>query len=138
MKKLIVLFMILSIVLLVGCSEENETIEKLTRVDVFKVTEDGNYADEIIIADLNKVEQLSQAFEQIEWERNVVPQMARKEDVKAVLFLEDDVNMPERLVEYYIWFEVNGTSTIIEGDSYGRLDEEGTSNLKSIFEFEEK
>ncbi|SDN45712.1 hypothetical protein SAMN05518871_105185 [Psychrobacillus sp. OK028] len=130
--------MILSIVLLVGCSEENETIEKLTRVDVFKVTEDGNYADEIIIADLNKVEQLSQAFEQIEWERNVVPQMARKEDVKAVLFLEDDVNMPERLVEYYIWFEVNGTSTIIEGDSYGRLDEEGTSNLKSIFEFEEK
>lgn len=46
--------------------------------------------------------------------------------------------MPERLVEYYIWFEVNGTSTIIEGDSYGRLDEEGASKLKSIFEFENK
>ncbi|MFJ7827349.1 hypothetical protein [Psychrobacillus sp. NPDC096623] len=137
MKKVICLFMMLGIVLLVGCTE-NETIEKLTRVDVFKVTVDGNYADEIIIADLNTVEKLSQAFEQIEWERNVVPQMARKEDVKAVLFLEDDVNMPERLVEYYIWFEVNGTSTIIEGDSYGRLDEEGTSKLKSIFEFEDK
>ena len=129
--------MMLAIVLLVGCTEK-ETIEKLTRVDVFKVTEDGNYADEIIIADLDTVEQLSQVFEQIEWERNVKAEMSRKEDIKAVLFLEDDVNMPESLVEYYIWFEVNSTSTIIEGDSYGRLDEEGTSKLKSIFEFEDK
>lgn len=85
MKKVVCLFMMLAIVLLVGCTEK-ETIEKLTRVDVFKVTVDGNYADEIIIADLNKVEQLSQAFEQIEWERNVVPQMARKRMLKQFFF----------------------------------------------------
>lgn len=129
--------MILSVVLLVSCSK-NETIEKLTRVDVFKVTEDDNYADEIIIADVDTVDQLSQAFKRIEWERNIVPQMERKEDVKAVLFLEADVNMPERLEEYKIWFESDGTTTIIEGDSYGRLDKEGTSILKEVFEFEDK
>lgn len=129
--------MMLSVVLLVGCTK-NETIEKLTRVDVFKVTVDGNYADEIIIADLNKIDELSLAFDRIEWERNVKAEMSRREDVKAVLFWEDDVNMPERLEEYKIWFEGNGTSTIIEGDSYGRLDKEGTSILKDVFDFEDK
>lgn len=129
--------MLLSVVSLVGCTED-ETIEKLTRVDVFKVTVDGNYADEIIIANSNKIDNLNQVFDQIEWERNVKAEMSRKEDVKAVLFLEEDVNMPERLVEYFVWFESNDTSTIIEGDSYGRLDIEGTSILKDVFEFEDK
>lgn len=45
------------ILLLIGCTE-NETIEKLTRVDFFKVTADGDYADEIIIADLNPVDEI--------------------------------------------------------------------------------
>lgn len=40
-----------------GCTE-NETIEKLTRVDFFKATADGDYADEIIIADLNPVDEI--------------------------------------------------------------------------------
>lgn len=137
MKKIVSSFTMVFIILLMGCTE-NDTIEMLTRVDVFKVTVDDNYADEVIIADLNTVDKLSQAFDRIEWERNVKPQMARKEDVKAVLFLQDDVNMPERLMEYYIWFEINGNSTIIEGDSYGRLDKEGTSILKDVFEFEDK
>lgn len=137
MKKTISSCMFVFILLLIGCTE-NETIEKLTRVDVFKVTVDGHYADEIIIANLNKIDELSQVFDRIEWERNVKVEMSRKEDVKAVLFLEDNVNMPERLVEYRIWFEGNGTSTIIEGDSYGRLDEAGTNILEDVFEFEDK
>ncbi|MEK3979838.1 hypothetical protein MKY37_12290 [Psychrobacillus sp. FSL K6-2836] len=137
MKKVICLLMMLAILMLVGCTK-NETVEKLTRVDVFHVTVDGNYADEIIIADVNKIDELTQVFNRIEWERNVKAEMSRRENVKAVLFLEDDVNMPERLVEYFVWFESNGTSTIIEGDSYGRLDKEGTSILKDVFEFEDK
>lgn len=137
MKKVIGLFMMLSIAWLVGCTE-NETIEKLTRVDVFKVTVDGNYVVEIIIADLNEIDRLNQAFDRIEWERNVKAEMSRREDIKAVHFLEDDENMPERLEEYYVWFESNGTSTIIESDSYGRLDEAGTKILKDVFEFEDK
>lgn len=48
---------------------------------------------------------LSQAFDRIEWKRKTVAGMSSKENVKAVLFLEDDVNMPERLVEFYIWFK---------------------------------
>lgn len=137
MKKIVSRCTIVFVLLLMGCTE-NETIEKLTRVDVFKVTADGDYADEIIIADLNTVDQLSQVFDQIEWERNTVARMSRKEDVKAVLFLEDDVNMPERLVEFYIWFEEGGTSTITEGDSYGRLDEVGTRVLKDVFKVKDE
>lgn len=137
MKKIVSRCTIVFVLLLMGCTE-NETIEKLTRVDVFKVTADGNYADEITIADLNTVDELSQAFDRIEWERNTVAGMSRKEDVKAVLFLEDDVNMPERLVEFYIWFEEGGTSTITEGDSYGRLDEVGTRVLKDVFKVKDE
>ena len=132
MKKIVSRCTIVFVLLLMGCTE-NEPIENLTRVDVFKVTADGDYADEIIIADLNTVDELSQAFDRIEWKRKTVAGMSSKENVKAVLFLEDDVNMPERLVEFYIWFEEGGTSTITEGDSYGRLDEVGTKVLKDVF-----
>jgi len=131
-KKIVSRCTIVFVLLLMGCTE-NEPIENLTRVDVFKVTADGDYADEIIIADLNTVDELSQAFDRIEWKRKTVAGMSSKENVKAVLFLEDDVNMPERLVEFYIWFEEGGTSTITEGDSYGRLDEVGTKVLKDVF-----
>ena len=137
MKKVINLFMMLAIVLLAGCTE-NETIEKLTRVDVFNITVDGNYTDEVIIADLNTIDELNQAFDRIEWERNVKAEMSRREDIKAVLFFEDDVSMPERLEKYRIWFEGNGTSTIIEGDSYGRLDVVGIKLLRDFFKFKDK
>ena len=137
MKKVICLFLILAIILVAGCTEK-ETIEELTRVDVFKVTVDGNATDEIIITDLNKLGKLNEAFDRIEWERNVKAEMSRREDVKAVLFFEDDINMPERLEKYRIWLEGNGTSSIIEDDSYGRLDEVGTNILISVFGFEDK
>lgn len=137
MKKVIRLFLILAIILLAGCTEK-ETIEELTRVDVFKVTVDGNATDEIIITNLKKLGELNEAFDRIEWERNVKAEMSRREDIKAVLFFEDDINMPERLEKYRIWLEGNGTSSIIEDNSYGRLDEVGTNILISVFGFEDK
>lgn len=61
--------------------------------------------------------------------------MDRKEDVKATLFFEFDKNMPERLVEYFIWFNQGDvTSTIIDRDkhAYGHLDKEHTQKLKEL------
>lgn len=84
--------------ILMGCSEiENEDVGKLTRVDVFKVND-----EEMIIADEDTIDGLSQVFEQIDWERNIKVEMSRKEDVQVVLFMEVDESMPERLVKYFI------------------------------------
>ena len=46
--------------------------------------------------------------------------------------------MAERLYEYEIWFNENGTATIIiddekEGYSYGELDKNNTKTLKKYF-----
>jgi len=133
MKKLLIFISIL--LFLMGCSN-NENEGQLTRVDVFEVTEGGDYEDEMIIANQDSIEVLWQVFDQIEWEQNVKAEMSRIEDIKTVLFMEVDENMPERLVEYYIWFEGNGTSTFIDRDtnSLGKLNEEGTDILKSEFE----
>lgn len=53
--------------------------------------------------------------------------MLIKEDVLAILSYIYDKNMPERLYEYRIWFNVNDTGTFIsnnEKEGYGMLDGE--------------
>jgi hypothetical protein len=119
-------------VLLVGCIEEKG---QLSRVDVQKIDTEGNYEDVVMITDRESIELLRQAFEQIKWDNKVVD-MVRKPDVKATLFYTFDENMPERLVEYEIWFnESAGIATIvsnIENESYGELDKDNTKTLKSI------
>lgn len=134
MKKWFVPLVSIFVFILMGCSgNEWEDVGELTRVDVFKMND-----EEMIIADQETINVLNQAFEQIEWEQNVKAEMSRKEDVKVVLFMEVDKNMPESLVEYYIWFEGNGTATIINrnDNSHGKLGEESTSVLKNKFNFE--
>lgn len=134
MKKWFVPLVSIFVFILMGCSgNEGEDVGELTRVDVFKMND-----EEMIIADQETIDVLNQAFEQIEWEQNVKAEMSRKEDVKVVLFMEVDKNMPESLVEYFIWFEGNGTATIINRNenSLGKLGEESTSVLKNNFNFE--
>ena len=107
-------------------------LDQLTRVDVI-INSKGS---EIIITDEEEIKDLRNAFEKIKWEYNVQAEMSRKEDVKATLFITFDKNMPERLVEYLIWFnEGNETATIIdrEKSAYGKLDKEHVATLKQIF-----
>ncbi|MFF2753769.1 hypothetical protein ACFVR1_08435 [Psychrobacillus sp. NPDC058041] len=137
MKNKTVSFFIIFILFLTGCSEQ-ENKNNLTRVDVYKVTADGKYDGELIISDKSTVDILNQVFEQIVWEQNVKAEMSRREDIKAILFMEVEKDMPERLVGYFIWFERNGTATIINYDdsSFGKLDEKNANILKSKFNFE--
>ena len=54
---------------------------------------------------------------------------------RARLFFSFDKNMPERLVEYFIWFNPgNKTATIIDRDehAYGSLDKKNAEILKEI------
>ncbi|WP_225986101.1 hypothetical protein [Psychrobacillus glaciei] len=133
MKRWFTPFFIFFILLLTGCSEEEDK-NVLTRVDVYKVNAVEQYEEEVIISDKSGVDVLSKAFEQIVWEQNVKAEMVRKADIKVVLFMEVEENMPELLDGYFIWFNQNGTATIINRDanSLGKLDEKNVQMLKSI------
>jgi hypothetical protein len=141
-KKMILSFFILliSTLLLTGCSNNGEKpskviMKQLTRVDVQAVKADENYDEDIMITDKDTVDLLRKAFEQIVWEQNVKAEMSRREDLKATLFFNFDENMPERLVEYFIWFnQGNETATIIDRDenAYGTLDMKNAQTLKKI------
>jgi hypothetical protein len=134
MKKIInFTFLFVFMTLLVGCMGEEKG--QLTRVDVQKINPDGDYGDVVMITDNESIELLRTAFEKVNWEPDIVPNMARKADVKATLFFEFDKNMPERLSEYEIWFNKNAdTATIIsnnEKEGYGELDKDNAGILKS-------
>ena len=124
---------------LIGCTNKNTNefdLNQVTRVDVEVVKEDGNYEETKMITDEEKIDLLRKTLNQIIWEPDVQPSMARKEDVKATLFFKYDKNMPERLLEYQIWFnQSNDTVTIIsnnEKEEYGTLDKENAQILESI------
>jgi uncharacterized lipoprotein YajG len=134
MKKMISIVSLFAILfLLVACSGQEKG--EITRVDVQKVNKEGNYEEVVMITDNESIELLNKVFKQIKWDNRVV-NMARKADVKATLFYTFDENMPERLVEYEIWFNENvGTATIVSDDenkSYGELDKENTNILRII------
>ncbi|WP_318264041.1 hypothetical protein [Peribacillus simplex] len=125
-------FLFAFMLLLVGCMGEDTG--QLTRVDVQKNDAEEKYEETLMITDSESIELLREAFKQIKWDNRMV-KIARKPDLKATLFYTFDENMPERLVEYEIWFNENGTATIIsnnENKSYGELDKESAKTLTNI------
>lgn len=142
MKKIFMSLSLLFIsnLLLMSCSNNEEKlgemkVKQLTRIDVQAVNNDESYNEAIIITDKDTVDLSKEAFEQINWEQNVKAEMNRREDVKVTLFFNIDENMPENLVEYFIWFnQGNETATIIDRveNAYGTLDKENANTLKKL------
>jgi len=136
MKKKMTFFALISVFLLLmaGCTTKGKGKGKgkLTRIDVLT----GNQG-ETHIQDKDTFELVEKLSEQIKWEPNKIPSMAREADVKVVFFFEVKKNLPEKLTEYEIWFNENtGTATIIstnEKEGYGMLDKENATALKNIF-----
>lgn len=139
MKKILINLSIFTIFLttLIRCSNEvpkEFDLNRLTRVDV-QIFIDEHSDNEIIIAKEEKMKTLREVFAKIDWKRNVKAEMAQKEDMKATLFFTFDKNMPERLIEYFIWFnQGDASATIIdrERNAYGALDKLDVQTLKYI------
>lgn len=121
---------------LIGCSNEvpkEFDLNQLTKVNV-QLFIDGNSDNEIIITEEKKIKALREAFEKIDWEQDAKGEMVQKEDVKVSLFFTFDKNMPERLIEYFIWFnQGDATATIIDREKniYGTLDKVDAQTLKN-------
>lgn len=71
------------------------------------------------------------------WQPNAEPKMSREPDVEAAFFYTFEKNMPERLVNYQIWFnQGNDTATIIsdyQNEGFGTLDKGNAESLKRFF-----
>jgi len=125
------------LITLIGCSNEvpkEFDLNQLTRVDI-QIFADEHSDNEIIISEEEKIKTLKEVFAKVEWEQNVKAKMARKEDVKATLFFTFDKNMPERLFEYFIWFNQGDASVTIidrEKNALGTLEKEDAQTLKDI------
>ncbi|CAM3726367.1 hypothetical protein [Mesobacillus thioparans] len=132
MKNLVIATIII-IIFTTGCSPKFQP--ELTRVDVQKITKDGmKDGEERIIAKKDELHKIEQAFDEIKWSPKTKADMARKEDVLAIFFIQEEKNMPESLYEYRIWFK-GESATIIsnkENEAYGRLtDKTEVRELKS-------
>ncbi|PFN10120.1 hypothetical protein [Bacillus cereus] len=138
MKKILNNLSIFTIFLttLIGCSNEvpkEFDLNQLTKVNV-QLFIDGNSDNEIIITEEEKIKALREAFEKIDWEQDAKAEIAQKEDVKVSLFFTFDKNMPERLIEYFIWFnQGDASATIIDSEknTYGTLGKIDAQTLKN-------
>jgi hypothetical protein len=123
------------VLFIAGCSASFES--ELTRIDVQKLSEEGmKDREEIIIASNERLIKIQQAFEEIKWSPKTKAEMARKEDVLATFFIQEEKNMPERLYHYRIWFEGENATIISEkeNEGYGRLtNKEQVGILESQF-----
>lgn len=129
------IWLLVILLLIGGCSASFEP--ELTRIDMQKISEEGiNDGEEKIIVSKERLKKVQHAFGKIKWSPGTKAEMARKEDVLATFFIQEEKNMPERLYHYRIWFEGENATIISEkeNEGYGRLtDKEQVGILKSQF-----
>jgi hypothetical protein len=133
-RTIAVVVFLISLLLIVGCSDVNNNdatetsnldMKQLFKVDVQKINSDGSNGKHTTITDENKLNLLGKAFGEIEWHQNIESAMERREDIIASLFYDFDKDMePKKLADYEIWFNSEETATIIMDGIYGRLDNE--------------
>ncbi|MBM7621053.1 hypothetical protein JOC95_002926 [Bacillus tianshenii] len=136
MKKIYLLISLVTL-FLIGCTDQvsdKKDLQMLSRVDVFPIVE-GTKMEEFIIVDEKELSSIREIFGQVQWSPDVEAEMERMEDFQLTLFYTYDENMPERLFEYKIWFNEDGTATIISDvarENFGGLDKDGAGELKEI------
>jgi hypothetical protein len=111
---------------------------KVVRIDIQKVTEDGNTQEELIITDDKTLAEFITTFDKIKWDRSDVT-MAREPDYLVSFFYHTEEGIPELIYENRIWFNEGGTATVISTDPskvYGGLVTEQAGKLKELIESE--
>lgn len=116
-------FILLVLIVLVGCNNE-----KLVRV-VYQIGE--NHSGEHMITEEERIFTIASIFGEVKWE-NAKVEMSRKEDMMLTFFYQNNLNEPERLEEYKIWFNKDRKAEIVDPNKhrYGELDEKGAVELR--------
>lgn len=126
-------------ILLISCADKGRKqiiLPQLTMVDVQVIKSDASHHDGVLIAEEEGWGLIKKAFEEIKWKPGTVTDSQGKEAVRGTFFYAYDENMPERLMEYKVWFHQNGTASIQsnnEKEGNGTLSTAPVKVLKKIF-----
>ena len=130
MNKKALVLVFLFVFLLVGCLGGPG---ELTRINVQVKSE--SIDKERHIQDAEKINRIKEIMKEVDWDPNTIVDMAREEDVFATFFFDYDKQMPERLIEYRIWWnQSNGSAIIVSSDEdegYGKLNKENSKELEN-------
>ena len=126
MNKKYLILVFLFVLLLVGCLRGPG---ELTRIDVLAVDKEMHNQD------AEKINRIKEIMKEVDWDPYTIVDMAREEDVFATFFFDYDKQMPERLIEYRIWWnQSNGSAIIVSSDEdegYGKLNKENSKELEN-------
>lgn len=124
------MWIILSVLFLTACSAQQAG--EVNRV----VLAQQDNSEEIMILEQAEMNWIQEQLQQVSWEPNVQPDMARVEDLQMQLFIEKNPNMPESIITYQIWIENDQSLTMVsneEKEGYGRLKAEKSKELVAFF-----
>ncbi|WP_052345724.1 hypothetical protein [Paucisalibacillus sp. EB02] len=122
-------FLLIILVSLYGCSNTEMDLDSTTRIDIEFTTGENK-----MIIEEDTINLCTSIWKKIQWnlEEGKPEEM---EPVKLTLFILTDKDMPERLYEYSIWFTEAGAIILDhETASLGRLELDSTVELKKILE----
>ncbi|KFZ43501.1 hypothetical protein CS060_11715 [Anoxybacillus flavithermus] len=107
----------------------------ITKANVIIYT-DGKTSSEKEITDLKTLQSLQRVFTKIEWNRYIEVKMVRQEDAELIMFRQVKQHMPEKTIQYRIWFEhADVGATIISSDpeeNIGTLNKNDAKTLEDI------
>ncbi|MCG3083342.1 hypothetical protein JEG43_03385 [Anoxybacillus sp. LAT_35] len=126
------LFTIVGISLFYFIQKDDDII---TKANVIIYT-DGKTSSEKEITDLKTLQSLQRVFTKIEWNRYIEVKMVRQEDAELIMFRQVKQHMPEKTLQYRIWFEhADVGATIISSDpeeNIGTLNKNDAETLEDI------
>lgn len=126
------LFTIVGISLFYFIQKDDDII---TKANVIIYT-DGKTSSEKEITDLKTLQSLQRVFTKIEWNRYIEVKMVRQEDAELIMFRQVKQHMPEKTLQYRIWFEhADVGATIISSDpeeNIGTLNKNDAATLEDI------
>lgn len=108
---------------------------QLNRVDFFSGNGDLTFKEEIIISDKNMVDDLQSIFQNIKWKKGLDVARSKQSDALVSLFFSDKNVEPERIVNYFVWFDEVKGKTILQSDeetSIGYLNAKDEKRFKKI------
>ncbi|MCX8003131.1 MAG: hypothetical protein N2661_11200 [Anoxybacillus mongoliensis] len=127
-----ILLIIVGIFLFYLIQKEDDVI---TKANVIIYT-NGKTSSEKEITDLKTLQSLQRVFTKIEWNRYIEVKMVRQEDAKIIMFRQVKQHMPEKTIQYKIWFEhADVGATIISSDpdeNIGTLSKNDAKTLEGI------
>jgi hypothetical protein len=138
-KKLVLVFILLLMTALVGCSSNDKKNMKLvSKVGIEQIISGGDIIEAISYPEEHIVNAIKEVIEKINWDKNLKKTHSKRYDVNLILYFNNADGHLMGKEDYSIWYEDDETATVHGPNEYGKLDKETTNSLKQILANKDK